>query len=223
MKVKQVELLYRRIANSIEHQIKNDVLKVGDKLPSIRSVCREQGVSMSTALQAYYDLERKGLIESRPQSGYYVSYSHKHFPATPETSNPIHDFGAKETEGLIAKVFSELGTQKNLLFSMGVPDPVLLPVAKINKALVQAMRELPSGGTSYERVQGNNKLRRQIAKGAFSWNGKLLEDDLVTTSGCMNALAYCLMALTQRGDTIVMESPVYFGMLQLAQSLGLKV
>jgi DNA-binding transcriptional MocR family regulator len=221
--MKKEELLYQRIVRVIEHQIKNDVLKLGDKLPSIRSVCREHGVSMSTALQAYYDLESKHLIESRPQSGYYVTYSYKHFPATPATSNPISDFGAKETEGLIARVYSELGTQKNLLFSLGVPAPELLPVAKLNKALVQSMRELPAGGTSYEHILGNNKLRRQIAKGAFSWEGKLQEDDLVTTAGCMNALSYCLMSLTERGDTIVMESPVYFGTLQLARSLGLKV
>jgi DNA-binding transcriptional MocR family regulator len=221
--MKKEELLYQRIVRVIEHQIRNEVLKLGDKLPSIRTVCREHGVSMSTALQAYYDLESKRLIESRPQSGYYVSYSYKHFPATPATSNPIRDFGAKETEGLIARVYSELGSQKNLLFSLGVPAPELLPVAKLNKALVQSMRELPAGGTSYGQVQGNNKLRRQIAKGAFSWEGKLQEDDLVTTAGCMNALSYCLMSLTERGDTIVMESPVYFGTLQLARSLGLKV
>ena len=69
------ELLYLKIANSLEKQINNDTLKVGDKLPSIRMICRQHGVSMSTAQFAYYELEAKSLIEPRPQSGFYVSNS----------------------------------------------------------------------------------------------------------------------------------------------------
>lgn len=216
-------LLYQRIAHNIEHQIKHEVLKIGDKLPSIRMICREHGVSMSTALQAYYDLESKGLIESRPQSGYYVTYSHKHFPAMPDTSNPVYHLDASGTDGLVARVYAELGRETNLTFSLGVPASALLPVAKLNKTMLNAMRSLPAGGTSYEQVQGNSRLRQQIARWSFSWEGHLREGDLLTTAGCMNALTYSLMALTERGDTIIVESPVYFGVLQLARSLGLQV
>jgi DNA-binding transcriptional MocR family regulator len=223
MKAAKKELLYQHISKSIEHQIKNDVLKIGDKLPSIRMVCREHGVSMSTALQAYYDLERKHLIESKPQSGYYVTNTHKKFFTAPETSKPIGNLGVKETEEIISKVYSEIGNQNNLQFSLSVPAPELLPIAKLNKALVTAMRELPNGGTSYESVQGNQRLRRQIARWSFNWDGRLNEDDIITTSGCMNAVTYCMMALTEKGDTIITESPAYFGVLRLAESLGLKV
>lgn len=222
-KVGRNDLLYLRIAKSIEHQILNDVLKVGDKLPSIRAVCREHGVSMSTSLQAYYDLESKGLIESRPQSGYYVSYSYNRYPHTPTTSKPVSAYGAKETEDIITKVYSEIGMKNNLLFSLGVPATALLPVAKLNKSLIQAIRELEDNGTAYEGIQGNQNLRRQIARWSFTWEGKLKEDDLITTAGCMNALTYCMLSLTEKGDTIAVESPVYFGILQLAQSLGLNV
>lgn len=218
------ELLYLRISKNIEHQIRN-VLKVGDKLPSVRSICREHGVSMSTALQAYYDLESKSLVESRPQSGYYVSYNQKRFPGTPTTSNPGSSKGAKETEDIITKVFSELGTKNknNLLFSLGAPATELLPVPKLNKALTHAMRELHGSGTDYEHIQGSQKLRTQIARWSYTWEGKLKEDDIVTTAGCMNALAYCMMSLVEKGDTIAVESPVYFGILQLARSIGLNV
>ncbi|MEI6947181.1 PLP-dependent aminotransferase family protein [Paraflavisolibacter sp. H34] len=215
--------LYQKISGDMEHQIRQEVLRVGDRLPSIRTVCREQGVSMSTALQAYYELERKGLIESRPQSGYYVAGTHRRFPAAPATSNPQHALAPLETEELIARVYSELGTQNHLMFSLGVPVPELLPIARINKSLVTAMRSLPAGGTSYDQIKGNDRLRRQVARWSFTWGGRLQEDDLVTTAGCMNALAYAVMALTRRGDTIATESPVYFGVLQLAQSLGLNV
>ena len=81
--------LYLQIADNIEHQIKNDVHKIGNKLPSLRTICAEKGVSMNTASQAYLELESRGLIESRPQSGYYVSYSPKHSRKIPQTSQPI--------------------------------------------------------------------------------------------------------------------------------------
>ena len=217
------ELLYLRIAKSLEHQIKNGVLKMGDKLPSIRAICYEHGVSMSTALRAYYDLESKSLIESRPQSGYYVAYSHKQFPATPSTSNPKNTDVRETEEDIITLVFSELGIKNNILFSLGVPGTELLPLPKLNKAMVQAMRELKGNGTDYEHIQGSLKLRRQVARLSFSWEGKLKEDDIITTTGCINALSYCMMSLVEKGDTIVVESPVFFGILQLARSLGLKV
>src|SRR3982750_1478016 len=89
------ELLYLKIAKGLEQQISNEVLKVGDKLPSIRMICRQHGVSMSTAQFAYYELEGKSLIESRPQSGYYVSNSFKRKLAMPDTSRPDNKLYAK--------------------------------------------------------------------------------------------------------------------------------
>ena len=219
----QTELLYLQIANNIEHQIKHEVLRIGDKIPSIRTICRDHGVSMSTALQAYFELEKKGLIESRPQSGYYVSYAHHKFLPIPKPSKPKSLCCNEDTEELIDTVMKDITNKKMTLFSLGVPAPELLPIAKLNKAMVQSMRNLPGSGSGYEDIQGNENLRRQIARLSLTWSGKLQKDDIITTAGCMNALAYCLMALTSAGDTIAVESPVFFGILQLAKSLNLKV
>jgi len=60
--------LYMQVAVGIEKMISDDILKIGDKLPSIRVLSEEYGISMGTAFQAYYHLEGKGLIESRPKS-----------------------------------------------------------------------------------------------------------------------------------------------------------
>ena len=217
------EFIYQGIARSIEHQIKKQVYKIGDKLPSVREICREKGVSMNTALSAYYHLESKGLITSRPQRGYFVSYSHQKFPGLPETSRPVRDEDADETESLISRVFSVLGTNSHVNFSLGVPAISLLHAARINKSLTRAMRELPGNGILYDSIQGNQKLRTQIAKGSINWGGNLTEDDLVTTPVCMGALSFSLMSVTKKGDILVTESPVYFGVLQLAKSLGLQV
>lgn len=214
-------LLYQRIAERIEQQIKTEVLKTGDKLPSLRTVCDEHGVSMNTALQAYFTLEKKGLIRSRPQSGYYVSFAPHHFPAAASASSPLLTHGVEEIEDIIARVAANR-RKGNLLFSSGTPALELLPVAKLNKAMVHVMRYLPDSGIGYNHA-GSENLKRIIAKRSATWGGKLKEKDIVTTAGCMDALAYTMMSIVKSGDTIAVESPVYFGILQLARSLGLKV
>src|SRR5690554_7894010 len=82
---------YIEVADRIQTLINNNVLKVGDKLLSVRALSREQGISLSTAFRAYYALESKGLIEARPQSGYYVKYSPEHVLELPTTPNPPED------------------------------------------------------------------------------------------------------------------------------------
>ena len=68
------EILYQEIARTIACQIKKGVWKAGEKLPSLRTISNENGVSLNTAIQAYYELEKDGFIISRPKSGYIVNY-----------------------------------------------------------------------------------------------------------------------------------------------------
>ena len=214
-------VLYQQIANQLEHQIKVDVLRVGDKLPSLRTISLEKGVSMSTTIKAYFELESRGFIESRPQSGYYVSYAHKHFRSIPATSQPVKAKIEDTTEDLIFTVATNIRTAKVEL-SSGVPSIELLPVAKLNKAIVSATRTLKGAGLNYDKF-GNSNFRKQIALRSIMWGGSLKEEDIIQTSGCMEALSFCLLSLVEKGDTIVVESPVYFGILHLAKSLGLHV
>ncbi len=216
------EALYQKIASGLADKIRNGTLKTGDKMPSLRTLHQEFGVSMTTAIQAYLELERNGLIMSRPQSGYYVRYKPVYL-TVPSVSKPILGNEPAYVEALITKMYSTLHRKDIRRFSLGVPENELLPIAKLNKELVHALRNLEGSGVGYDVVQGNVKLRNDIARLTYTWNGKLSGEDIVTTAGAMNAISLALMALTKRGDTLAVESPVYFGILQLASNLGLKV
>lgn len=217
------DFLYVEISNNIAKLIRNEVLKTGDRLPSVRMLCQEHGISMNTAKRVFLELEAQSLIESKPQSGYFVSRLPYQRLPLPAVSKPSQISNSKEPEDLIRKVYANMGTNDFTLFSVGVPSNELLPLAKLNKEMMHATRELRDSGTGYEQLQGNEKLRRMIAARSLSWGGSLHENDLVTTAGGMNALSFCMMALGKPGDTIAMESPCYPGILQLARSLGLKV
>ena len=219
--MKSKELLYLQLANYVEHQIKSEVLIVGDKLPSLRTVALEKGVSITTVQQAYFELEARGLIESRPQSGYYVSYAHKYFKNITQTSRPIIAKTEDDIEDIIFAVSKNISKAK-IELSTGVPALELLPVAKMNKAIVNATRNIQGGGLNYDK-DGNQNLKKQIAKRSYMWGGTLKENDIVTTSGSIDAISFCMLTLTEKGDTIAVESPVYFGILHLAKNLGLNV
>ena len=215
--------LYLQVANGVERMITDDILKIGDKLPSVRLLSEEYGISMGTAFQAYYHLEGKGLIESRPKSGYYVRFNFRRFPDLPKVIQPepvSSEVSVKET---INSIYGDIASHIKMNFAIAVPDASLLPTAKLNKSVIQALRKSKDHCIAYENTQGNIDLRKQIAKLAFNWGGKLKTDDIIVTSGCLEAINLCLRAVAQSGDTVAVESPNYFGIYQSLENMGLKV
>jgi DNA-binding transcriptional MocR family regulator len=214
---------YIEVADRIETLIEKKILKVGDKLLSVRALSKEQGISLSTSFQAYYFLESKGLIEARPQSGYYVKYSPEHTLEMPQACEPIDDAVPVSVDDMINSVYVDLNAKNILNFSMGAPAASLLPTAKLNKAVVHAIRASKTSCTHYEHIQGNLELRKQIARQAFNWGGSPSDDDIVVTAGAVEAMSLCLKAITKPGDAVAIESPTYFAIFQVMESHGLKV
>ncbi len=217
------EHLYIQVADGLEKMIAEEVLRIGDKLPSVRVLSDEYGISMGTAFQAYYHLEGRGLIESRPKSGYYVRFNHHRFPELPNqarTDTLSHEVTVKE---MISSIYMDIAAANVTNFALAVPDASLLPAAKLNKSAIYALRNTKNNCIDYELTQGNIELRKQIAKLAFNWGAHVKADDIIITTGCLEAINICLRAVTNPGDTVAVESPTYFGINQAIESLGLKV
>src|ERR1700755_3402574 len=64
---------YEQLADLIVGMIDNGTLAPGARLPSVRALAEEHGLSVSTVLQAYRWLEDRGVLVARPQSGFYVA------------------------------------------------------------------------------------------------------------------------------------------------------
>ena len=215
--------LYLQVADGIEKMIADDVLRIGDKLPSVRVLSEEYGISMGTAFQAYYHLEGKGLVESRPKSGYYVRFNHKRFPDLPKMAQPEPVTSEVSIVEMITEVYHDITASDLINFALAAPDVSLLPVAKLNKSVVHALRTNKNHCIGYEHMVGNPDLRKQIAKLAYNWGGKIRPEEVIITAGCMEALVLALRTVTKHGDTVAVERPAYFGLYQAIESLGLKV
>jgi DNA-binding transcriptional MocR family regulator len=216
--------LYEQIANKLERQITEGVLALSEKLPSVRMLSSEQGISLSTAYKVYVELENKGLIEARSRSGYYVRkryLSPKQMAPRPVPVPP--DIPPANIKEMMDAVFRDPPQEHIIRLSQALPASELLPVAKLNKSMMESLRQSKTGNGHYETLQGNLALRNQIAKHSFSWGGSASADEIVTTQGCLEALGLCLRAVTKPGDTVAIESPTYFGIINIVLSLELKV
>ncbi len=221
----QDEFLYLKVAERLQEQIEKGLLKTGEKLVSVRTLSREQGISISTAFKAYSALEMKGLVEARPKSGYYVKFTPREYPQLPAPlyHQPPQDPQKVSACDMIRMVYDNLSEEGIVRLSLAAPALELLPQAKLSKSMTEAIRESAHSCINYEHIQGNKRLRKQIARYAFNWGGRVQEEDVITTQGCMEALVFCLKAVTQPGDTVAIESPTYFSIFNVMQSLGLKV
>lgn len=215
--------LYEDIAKTIEESIENGTLQVGDKLDSVRMLSEKMDVSMSTVYNAYYELEAKGLIESRPRSGYYVKFVPKNQLKQPELKNHRTSIQEITNREIIDEFIQTTVTDDFIDLSNAVPASELLPIKKIKRSIRAGYRNDPYNGIRYENQRGNPELRRLISKLAINWNRTFHEDDIIVTGGCMEALAVSLRAITNPGDTVVIESPTYYSLFQLLDSMNLNV
>jgi DNA-binding transcriptional MocR family regulator len=216
------DLLYDQVAAQIVQLVDRGTLRPGERIPSVRTLSRQQGVSVSTVLQAYRLLEDRGLIEARPQSGYFVRPKQWTPPAEPAISRPAKGATQVNVGELIMRVMQASQNPALVRLGAALPSPELLPTAQLNRCLAAVGRRSGLAGSDYSVPPGNLALRRQIARRALEAGCTLSPDEIVITCGAMEALNLCLRVVAKPSDPIAIESPTYFGVLQCIESLGLK-
>src|SRR6266542_4878184 len=92
----------------------------------------------------------------------------------------------------------------------GVPNAELLPIDKLSRMLATEARRFPLDGVSYSGAKGLKRLRIQIAKRSLAAGCRLTPEDVVVTSGCVEAVTLALQATCRPGDTVAIGSPVYY-------------
>ncbi len=215
--------LYRSIAERMEHLIEDGTFRVGDRLPSVRGLRKDWGISLTTAMEAYRILENRGLIEARPQSGYYVRPRMARIIAEPRATAPVAEPSEIEDSELTHLLHQDTHNAKLLQLGAAIPSPDLLPHEKLGRVLAQANRAARHRSVEYSMGPGLEALRREAARRAVSAGCALSPDDFLVTNGCSEAVFLCLKALCKPGDAVAVESPFYFGFVQILQSLDLKI
>jgi DNA-binding transcriptional MocR family regulator len=180
-------------------------------------------VSVNTVMGAYAHLENAGVVEARAQSGYYVCLPP---PAPLKGANPDQAYLLPDLVSLghtPLQVMRNLGDSTLLPLGRGIPNPDLLPIDKLNRMLASEARRFRVQSVSYAGAQGSGRLRLQIARRMLGAGCALSPEDIVITSGCVEAVTLALQATCHPGDTVAIAAPVYYTFLHSIQWLGLKV
>ncbi|GFO67171.1 GntR family transcriptional regulator [Geomonas limicola] len=214
--------LYERVGGEIAALIEGGTYRVGDRLPSVRQLSSKMNVSINTVLQAYAVLEDRRVIQARPQSGYYVAPRVPEITAAPLTAQkPSVPVAATYSE-LCQQVIRNMANRELLPLGSAVPHPSHLPVEKLNRIMSQVTRRFGAQSVSYMMPPGSERLRTQIAQRSILAGFSVRPDQVLITSGCVEAVQLALRATCRPGDTIAVESPFYFNFLQLIADMGLK-
>ncbi|WP_417594052.1 PLP-dependent aminotransferase family protein [Oceanospirillum sp.] len=243
------QTLYQQIADELARQITEGIFQPGDKLPSIRKLSQQRSVSIATIQSAYEQLELQHLIESRPQSGFYVRQ-----PVTPTYGGTLSEksgisrmlppFGSEAGQSCelptpdqhtdlslptavsIKQSASEVlrRCQQPELINLGtaIPSPDFLPVKQLQRIMGSLVRKRMDEVVVSVFPPGLEELRNQIAKRMAESGCHVAANEIVITNGCQEALTLCLRAVAQPGDVIAIESPAFVGLLQTIESLGMK-
>jgi DNA-binding transcriptional MocR family regulator len=222
----ETQPLYRRWADHYLGAIRAGSLTPGDRMPSVRALMRLHGVSLSTALQICRQLENEGWLEARPRSGYFVRQPRR-VPilpvAEPDTAalpDPAQYVGVHARVSNFVAQARQHPVKVNLSGAHGAPQ--LYPQQQLKNAALRALRQHPDLLVKAASPRGNAAFKAALARRAMVAGFALAPDEVLVTQGCIEALNIALRAVAQPGDTIAVESPTYFGLLQILESLGMR-
>jgi len=216
------DFLYQQVIDFVARQQESGALRPGDKLPSLRKLSRQLEISVPTVKQAYVELERQGTVSARPQSGYYLKAQQARalmpMPSKWSCCAPVE----VKCRSLIERVHEVVHLPNTV--ALGISNPINSHPP--DKALARLMRSVISRvaekAVSYGPINGDPKLRLQLALRYQDQGIAANHEDIVITNGAQEALAIALQCVAQQGDIIAIESPCFFGMIELIESLGMK-
>lgn len=224
---------YEEIMHRIMDLIMLETLKMGDRLPSIRSMATQMNVSTMTVLDGYLRLENSGLIESRPQSGFYVSPKASYCAhQSPNKMTMMPDTNYAQIEPINKPdIVPEIDQQfaphfmQNAVFPFGSPqsDPHYFPNKALSYHLARVAHTQPMLINNYDNHNDSEELLDMILKQMNEQKLVAHKSEILITNGGTQAIMLALRALTRPGDTVALESPGYPGFYYLLNFFMLKV
>ncbi|WP_338492314.1 PLP-dependent aminotransferase family protein [Erwinia aphidicola] len=212
---------YQHLAELLAQRIEQGLYQSGERLPSVRALSAEHGVSISTVQQAYCLLEEKQLITPQPRSGYFVT-PRKAAPPLPPITRPVQRPVEITQWDTVMELLNARLDNDVLQLGSGTPNidpPTLKPLWKIISRLGQ---QQDPRLLNYDNLYGVAELREQIARLMIDSGCKLVADDVIITTGCHEALSVSIRAICQAGDIVAVESPAFHGTMQTLRGFGIR-
>lgn len=197
------------IVASVQREIASGALPAGSRLPPVRALERQLGLSKNTAQAAYDELVARGLVEAREREGVFVLAPSRIGSGPPVVVAPRAE--------LVPPPLSrpDAPARGTIALSTVFIDPELLPTERIAECARSVLRErMPS---NYD-AQGYRPLREVIARRLSARGLDVEADEIVITTGSQQSLDIVARSLVTR--RIAVESPLYAYAKLLFETLG---
>lgn len=232
---------YLQLAQLVRRDIAQQRYAPGERLPSVRALAAAQGVSVATVVRCYRHLEALGAVQARHKSGMYVAeptaqralprgetgadmQGGRSTPARAHSTPPPVEFDRLVSlEHRMTQLYS-LTTQQPLQWGLHLANaaPAWYPTDALARIAQRLLRSQPEMLGTYPTGSGLPALRAELASWMATYGLDLQPEELLVTNGSTEALNVALRAVARPGDAVVVESPVYFGLLQMLGNLGLR-
>ena len=213
--------LYQQVIQMILSMAEQESILPGEKLPSLRVMAQNLNVSIPTVKQAYQALEDQGKVVAKEKSGYFLCHRASHNDSPKRARLPAKPVVVNK-QALIEQVYK--GIHQPHAIPLGIANPIAIAGTEqvLAKIMRRAMKEAGNELINYGPMDGLDSLKKQIVRRYLDMGLAIDMDEVVITNGAQEALAIALQAVTKPGDVIAIESPCYFGIVELAENLGLK-
>lgn len=213
---------YEKLAAELEEQVRQGVLLPGDQAPSVRRAARQYRMSAGTVVRAYLLLESRGVIESRPQSGYFVRARPGADTLALRVSQPSAKPSAVDVSALVLSTLRSIRVHGAVPLGSPYPDSSRFPSRRIGRHASAIVRNLKEWSLLDDLPPGNPELIRQIAR-RYLENGRPVDpNEIIITLGATEAINLCLQAVARPGDAIAVVSPTFYAMLHAIERLGMR-
>ncbi len=213
------DFLYIRLADEVEKKIESGTYFLGEKLPSIRRLADQLSLSISTVYQSFIELEKRGIVESRPKSGYFVRMRPGDMLPEPSVSRHKITPKAVRVSDVSQRIHEVVADPSILPLGAAVISPELLPLKQLASIMRSLSRNRMAEIISYGSPLGHEELRIQISKWMLGVSNDISPEKIVITAGCVEAMSVSLRAVAGPGDTVAIESPIYSDILHIVEDL----
>ncbi|WP_454692577.1 aminotransferase-like domain-containing protein [Achromobacter aloeverae] len=214
--------LATQLAADLARRIEDDVLRPGARLPSIRAMAGQAGVSRFTVVEAYEKLAARGLVNSRRGAGFFVAP--RALPPQPAAAPQAPHAPARiDIAWLLRSMFREAATP-DMPGGAGLLPPEWLDPEMVAGAVRAVGRSVRGHLVSYGHPQGFPALRQQLAAQLQGMDIPAhAEENLLTTAGVTEGLDLIARLLVRPGDTVLVEDPAWFLIFGRLAAFGARV
>ncbi len=217
------------IRNEIIEMIRLGIIGPGEKLPSIRKTANKYDVSITPVSDAYNALLAQQLVESRPQSGYFVTSSIEKLQELLDLQLHV-GLNKSEHYSMVDDFFtgySEIAFNVNndIKFSFGSTSATssIYPEMNFNSCLAECVNKLRDAGNRQVKLHDELPLKKSIMKWMQPCNCKQSLDDISIVRSVTEGVMLAIRACSSRGGLVAIEAPGHVGFYFIAKFLEREV